>query len=145
MAKPNKTQITQITALDFIGDIETSARREEAHALVALFEKHTSQAAKMWGPSIIGFGVSHYTYESGRAGTAPIIAFSPRKAQLVFYGLGGSTLSPELGARLGKHSTGKGCLYVKKLSNVDVSVLAELAAVAWAGHNNNNETIVVEP
>jgi hypothetical protein len=82
------------------------------------------------GPSIVGFGSYHYVYDSGREGDMPLIAFSPRKAATVLYGLGGSkALLP----KLGKHTTGKGCVYIKKLADVDQKVLETMAAKAVAG------------
>jgi Domain of unknown function (DU1801) len=86
---------------------------------------------KLWGPSIVGFGSVHYRYESGREGDTPAIAFAPRKAELVLY-VGAST--PNIAALLpglGKHRTGKGCLYVKRLANVDAAVLTEIVQTAW--------------
>ena len=80
----------------------------------------------MWGPSIIGFGSCHYKYESGREGDMPVVAFSPRKAATVLYGLIGSSEAKLLLPKLGKHSTGKGCLYIKKLSDVDPKTLESL-------------------
>jgi hypothetical protein len=81
---------------------------------------------KMWGPSIIGFGCYHYRHESGREGNMPVIAFSPRKAATVLYGMTGSSEAAALLAKLGKHTTGKGCLYIKKLADVDQQVLEAL-------------------
>jgi hypothetical protein len=86
----------------------------------------------MWGPSIIGFGSYHYRYESGREGDMPLIGFSPRKAATVLYNMLGSSDSAALLAKLGKHTTGKGCLYIKKLADVDQQVLQALAAKAVA-------------
>jgi hypothetical protein len=86
----------------------------------------------MWGPSIIGFGSYHYKYDSGREGDAPVIAFSPRKAASVLYGAIGFDDAEKLLANLGKHTTGKGCLYLKKLSDVDLKVLEAMVVKALA-------------
>jgi hypothetical protein len=87
-------------------------------------QKAAGEKPKMWGPSIIGFGSYHYTYDSGREGDMPVIAFSPRKAATVLYGLGNAeSLLP----KLGKHTRGKGCLYIKKLADVDQKVLEAMA------------------
>ena len=86
----------------------------------------------MWGPSIIGFGSYHYTYDSGREGDMPLISFSPRKAATVLYNMTGFSDSEALLAKLGKHTTGKGCLYIKKLSDVDQQVLQALAVKSVA-------------
>jgi hypothetical protein len=87
---------------------------------------------KMWGPSIIGFGSHHYKYESGREGDMPLIGFSPRKAATVLYGMNASSDSKALLAKLGKCTTGKGCLYIKKLADVDQEVLGIIASKAVA-------------
>ncbi len=81
---------------------------------------------EMWGPAIVGFGKVHYKYESGREGDMPIIGFSPRKQNLTLYLMGGFEKHEKLLAKLGRHSLGKGCLYIKRLSDVDSSVLEEL-------------------
>jgi len=86
----------------------------------------------MWGPAIIGFGAYHYKYESGREGDMPLVAFSPRKAATVLYNLTGFPGADALLAKLGKHSTGKACLNIKKLTEVDLAVLKELATKAAA-------------
>jgi hypothetical protein len=86
----------------------------------------TAEKPKMWGPSIIGFGSYHYKYDSGREGDMPLIAFSPRKAATVLYNLGGFIGSEALRAKLGKDITGKGCLYIKKLVEVDQQLLKTL-------------------
>jgi hypothetical protein len=86
------------------------------------------EKAKLWGPSIIGVGSYHYKYDSGREGDMPIIAFSPRKSATVLYNLMGSSGSGALLAKLGKHATGKGCIYIKKLTDVDEQVLKDLMA-----------------
>jgi hypothetical protein len=86
----------------------------------------------MWGPSIIGFGSYHYKYESGREGDMPVIAFSPRKAATVLYGMTGFSEAAALLAKLGKHTTGKGCLYIKKLADVDQQVLETLVVKSLA-------------
>lgn len=128
MATANKTQITQVEVADFLAQIDTPARREEANSILCQLETLTGVKAQMWGPSIIGFGSYTYKYESGREGTSPIVAFSPRKPQIVFYGLDVDAVD----GSLGKYTTGKGCLYVKKLSDVDNAVLTNLIQTAWA-------------
>jgi hypothetical protein len=95
-------------------------------------QKVTRVEPRMWGPSIVGFGSYHYVYESGREGDAPIVGFSPRKAANVLYGAIGFSGAESLLANLGKHTTGKGCLYIKKLADVDVSVLEKLIETAFA-------------
>jgi hypothetical protein len=128
----NKTKPTEASVVQFIDAIEDQARRVDAKALVRLMEKATGAKPKMWGPSIIGFDSYHYKYESGREGDAPLVGFSPRKPATVFYSLLGSSDSDALVAKLGKHTTGKGCLYIKKLADVDLKVLQELVVKAAA-------------
>jgi hypothetical protein len=126
----NKTKATKVSVAAFIDAIQDEARRSDAKALVKLMQKAAGEKPKMWGPSIVGFGSYHYVYDSGREGDMPLIAFSPRKAATVLYGLGGSkALLP----KLGKHTTGKGCVYIKKLADVDQKVLETMAAKAVAG------------
>src|SRR5271165_3366676 len=117
----NKTKPTKLSVAAFIDALADPTKRADAKALVKLMQSAAGEKPKMWGASIIGFGSYHYKYESGREGDMPLIAFSPRKAATVFYGLGES--SKALLAKLGKHTTGKGCLYVKKLADVDPQVL----------------------
>ena len=120
----NKTKPTNVSVATFIDAITDQTKRADAKALVKLMQSATGEKPKMWGPSIIGFGSYHYTYDSGREGDMPVVGFSPRKAATVLYlSLGSST---DLLAKLGKHTTGKGCLYIKKLADVDHGVLATL-------------------
>ncbi|HEY0624359.1 DUF1801 domain-containing protein [Sphingomonas sp.] len=130
-----KTKPTQVTAADFIAAVENPARREDAKIVCAMMERITGEPPRMWGPSIIGFGSYHYKYESGHEGTMCRLGFSPRKAQLVLYIL---TEDPGQGAqlaRLGKHKTGKSCLYINKLADVDMSALEEMTRDALAYMN----------
>jgi hypothetical protein len=113
-------------------------KRADAKVLVNLMREVTGEKPKMWGPSIVGFGSYHYKYESGREGDSLLVGFSPRKPATVLYGLLGSSGSEALLARLGNHTTGKGCLYIKKLADIDLKVLAVLidrgSAAARARH-----------
>ena len=126
----NKTKQTNSSVAAFIDAITDEGRRADAKALVKLMQKAAGEKPKMWGPSIIGFGSHHYVYDSGREGDMPLIAFSPRKAATVLYGL---SSSEALMAKLGKHTRGKGCVYIKKLADVDQKVLETMAAKAVAG------------
>jgi uncharacterized protein DUF1801 len=127
----NKTKPTGVAVDAFLGGIADPERRADAHKMRALMARLSGEPAAMWGPSIVGFGSVHYKYESGREGDMPRIGFSPRAKELVLYGLGVAR-RPELMARLGKHKTGKSCLYIKRLADVDEAVLEELAAEALA-------------
>ena len=125
-----KTKPTEVTVDSFLDAVPDAQRREDGRKLRAMFERITGEPAKMWGPSIIGFGSYHYKYDSGHEGTMCRLGFSPRKAELVLYVLTQSHEQDALLARLGKHKTGKSCLYIKKLSGVDESVLEALTVEA---------------
>lgn len=128
MAAEPKTKPTDVPVDDFIAAVEHPRRRADAEVVRALLTEVTGQEPVMWGPSIVGYG----SYR-GPTGDWPIIAFSPRKAQLVLYIMPGFTERADLMARLGKHKTGGSCLYINKLEDVDQGVLRDLAthAVAW--------------
>jgi hypothetical protein len=119
----NKTKATKASVSGFIAAIADDARRADAKTLVKLMQDASGEKPAMWGPSIIGFGTHHYVYDSGREGDTPVIGFSPRKAATVLYGATGFTGADALLARLGKHTRGKGCLYIKRLSDIDGAVL----------------------
>jgi len=122
----NKTKITGASVPAFVAAIADEARRTDAKRLVGLMQKATGEKAKMWGPSIVGFGSRHYVYESGREGDMPIVSFSPRKAAMVLYVKTDFTGSKTLLAKLGKHKISGGCIHVKALSDVDEAVLETL-------------------
>jgi hypothetical protein len=128
----NKTKPTKLGVAAFIDALTDQSRRSDAKVLVKLMQSAAGEKPKMWGPSIIGFGSYHYKYDSGREGDMPIIGFSPRKAATVLYNVIGSGDSAALLAKLGKHTTGKGCLYIKKLADVDQQVLEALIAKSVA-------------
>lgn len=119
----NKTKPTKTSVASFIAALTDETRRADAKALVKLMQGAAKEKPQMWGPSIIGFGSVHYHYDSGREGDMPLIGFSPRKAANVLYGVTGSSGARAMLAKLGKHTTGKGCLYIKKLADVDLQVL----------------------
>jgi hypothetical protein len=119
----NKTKPTKLSVSTFIDALPDETRRADAKVLVKLMQNAVGEKPKMWGPSIIGFGSCHYKYDSGRQGDMPLIAFSPRKAATVLYSVIGFTDADALLAKLGKHTTGKGCLYIKKLEDIDQKVL----------------------
>lgn len=127
MAKSeNKTKATEVSVDAFIAAVADPNQRADAEKICALMERLSGEPATMWGPSIIGFGSYHYRYESGREGEMCRIGFSPRKGQTVLYLIDGFEGHAELMAKLGKHKTGKSCLYVKRLSDIDETVLEEL-------------------
>jgi hypothetical protein len=122
----NKTQPTDITPEAFLAGVEPEKKREEALQLDQLFREATGWNPVMWGPSIIGYGSYHYKYATGREGDMCATGFSPRKANHSVYIMPGYADFDDILGRLGKHSKGKSCLYIKKLSDVDLDVLAEL-------------------
>ncbi len=128
----NKTRPTEVPVDAFVSAVTPDARREEAEAVVALVTRVTGVEPTMWGPSIIGWGSLHYRYATGREGDTMKVGFSPRKAQLTFYGLKDTPEGEGLLPSLGPHTTGVGCVYVKRLSDVDEAVLADLVEIAFA-------------
>lgn len=128
----NKTRKTAVTPREFLAGVEPEKRREQSLQLLEFFEKVTGWKARMWGPSIIGFGEYHYKYDSGREGDFLATGFSPRKANLTVYILPGYEDYSALLARLGKHKLGKSCLYINKLEDIDMDVLAELVKAGLA-------------
>jgi hypothetical protein len=128
----NKTKSTSASVAAFIDAIADSTRRADAKALVKVMQSAAGEKPRMWGPSIIGFGSYHYRYESGREGDMPLIGFSPRRVATVLYNMTGPDDCKALLAKLGKHTTGKGCLYIKKLAAVDQQVLKAMAVKSVA-------------
>ncbi len=122
-----KTQGTDASVTDFIDAVDHPGRREDARKALALLSEVTGEPPVMWGPSIIGFGRYHYRYPSGHEGDAPLVGFSPRKANLVFYMVAYDDARGDFLNRLGKHRSGQSCVYVNRLSDVDQGVLAEMA------------------
>lgn len=122
----NKTQATALSVDTFLQSVDHPVRRSDAETLNALFQDITGWAPQMWGPTIIGYGSYHYTYESGRSGDFLATGFSPRKSNLSIYIMPGYADFNEILDRLGKHKIGKSCLYVNKLADIDLDVLSEL-------------------
>lgn len=121
-----KTKPTDQSVIQFIENVDSPKKREDAYKLLDIFSESTGYEAKMWGPSIIGFGSYHYKYESGHEGDAPLVGFSPRKAKISLYFAPGETKREELLKRFGKHTSGKGCVYVNKVADIDIEVLKQL-------------------
>jgi len=121
-----KTKENDNSVIEFIESVENLKKREDAYKLLDIFTEATGYEAKMWGPSIIGFGSYHYKYASGHEGDAPLVGFSPRKAKISLYFAPGDTERDELLKNLGKHTTGKACVYINKVADIDVEVLKVL-------------------
>ena len=125
-----KTKVNEGSVNKFLDSIEDEAKRKDSQLLFKMMEKATKNEAKMWGDSIVGFGDYHYVGKSGREGDWFLAGLSPRKQNLTLYMLGGWEQHADLLAKLGKHSLGKGCLYIKRLDDVDMSILNKLIAEA---------------
>lgn len=124
----NKTRETTVDAAAFLDAVPHPGRRADGKALCAMMERLSGEPPRMWGPTIVGFGRCRYRYESGREGEMPRIGFSPRAKELVLYLTDEFEGHAGLMARLGRHRTGKSCLYIGKLADVDAGVLEELIA-----------------
>jgi hypothetical protein len=125
-----KTKRTEESVDAFLDAIDDETRREDCKTVLKIMKKATKAKPKMWGPSIVGFGDYHYKYESGREGDWFLAGFSPRKRDLTLYIVAGFDRYEALMARLGKHTTGKSCLYIKRLSDIDTTVLEELVTAS---------------
>jgi len=133
----NKTRKTGASVADFLKGVEDPQRRADCRRVAKMMREATGKRAAMWGDSIVGFGQYTYTYASGRSGDWPITGFSPRKQDLTLYIMAGFSKYERLLNKLGKHRTGKSCLYIKRLSDVDETVLEELirSSVEWIRSN----------
>ena len=136
----NKTKATKASVSDFINSIEDKEKRADVRKVAAMMRKATGKRAKMWGPSIVGYGTYHYTYASGREGEFMIAGFSPRKQALTVYFMAGFGGYDALMGKLGKYKTGKSCLYIKRLSDVDEKVLQKLIDSSVKYMRKNYET-----
>lgn len=121
-----KTKETDRSVIEFIEGVDHPKKREDAYKLLDIFTEASGYEAKMWGPSIIGFGSYHYKYPTGHEGDAPLVGFSPRKAKISLYFATGDTEREQLLEKFGKHTSGKACVYINKLDDIDVDVMKEL-------------------
>ena len=128
MAK-NKTTPTARSVDDFIAAIDDEAKRDDSYELIKIFKEVTGFEAEMWGSSFIGFGIHHYKYESGHEGDMPLACFSPRKSAIVLY-LWNFEKKEEFLKKLGKHKASKGCVYIKKLEDVNMDVLKKMVSAS---------------
>lgn len=136
----NKTKPTKLNVTAFINGIDDRQKRRDARKLAAMMREATGARARMWGPSIVGFGQYHYKYASGREGDFMITGFSPRKQAMTLYVIPGFTHFGTLMDKLGKYKTGKSCLYIKSLSDVDEEVLKRLIERSVQYMRKNYET-----
>lgn len=124
----NKTKPTDASVSAFLAAVEGGERRDDCQTLLALMRKITGKPPVLWGTSIVGFDTYHYKYESGREGDWLVTGFSPRKGDISVYLTASSDHQPDLLSRLGRHKMGKACLYIRKLSDVDLAILEQLIA-----------------
>lgn len=135
-----KTRPTENNVEVFLNTVEDAKKREDSFVILNLMKKITKSEPRMWGSSIVGFGTYHYKYESGREGDWFLTGFSPRKQNLSVYIMAGFDRYEELMAKLGKYKTGKSCLYIKKLEDIDQEVLKELIERSVAHLSQKYET-----
>lgn len=128
----NKTVETDADVDAYVASVADVDQRADAEALIGLFAEVSGHPPRLWGPSIIGFDSYRYRYDSGREGTSLRLGFSPRKRQTVLYGVGSFPGHEDFLAKLGKHKTGKACVYLKRLSDIDLGVLRAMATAAYA-------------
>lgn len=121
-----KTKVNDASVTGFLRSVEDEQKQTDSFEIARMMEQITKEKPKMWGTSIVGFGSYHYKGASGREGDWMLIGFSPRKQNITLYIMPGFERYPGLMKKLGKHSTGKSCLYIKRLSDVDIDVLKEL-------------------
>ncbi len=130
-----KTKASELSVADFLAAVPDERRRTDAAVIEAMHRRVTGMEPKLWGPSIVGYGSYRYKYDSGREGIMCRAGFSPRKAAMTVYLMGNycdrQAEVDDLFARLGKHTTGKSCLYIKKLADIDLVVLEELVRISW--------------
>ncbi len=137
-----KTRPTRASVPAFLAALP-DARQADCRRLVTMMRQATGAAPKLWGTAIVGFAAYRQTYADGRSADWPVIAFSPRKSELVLYLMPGTGSAAPLLARLGKHRTGKACLYVESLADVDIAVLDALITRAVAGMEGRRRTRAV--
>ena len=131
MADTNKTQATKASVTEFLNGIEDPDRRRDCKTIARIMREVSGKRATMWGSAMVGYGSYHYHYDSGREGDFFRIGFSPRKQDLTIYIMPGYTDFGALLSKLGKHRKGKSCLYLKRLTDVDMKVLERLIRAGW--------------
>ncbi|MDF2539771.1 MAG: uncharacterized protein K0S76_2792 [Herbinix sp.] len=121
-----KTKVNDCNVIDFINSIESESKREDTYQLLDIFTETTGFPAKMWGDNMIGFGSYHYKYATGHEGDAMLVGFSPRKAKMSLYMATGDADREKILKDLGKHTAGKACVYINKLSDINVEILKDM-------------------
>lgn len=140
MAKKNKTSETEVSVRDFINSyVDNEQRKTDSFRLIGLMQEWSGFEPKMWGPTIIGFGSYHYKYASGHEGDAPLIGFSPRKAAFSLYVFSPTAGNKHLLDELGKFRIAKACIYIKKLSDINILTLEKLCRSSIEYINEHHE------
>lgn len=138
------TRPTDVDPSEFIASVENTTRRSDAEKLLELMASVTGKPAVMWGPTIVGFGQYHFRYSTGHQGAAPGVGFSPRKSNLVVYGLTYGENADRMLDQLGKHKRGASCVYVNKLADIDLDVLRHLVTEGYSHVTNQLDSPVDE-
>jgi hypothetical protein len=140
MATKTRTSETEVNVTEFLNHyVEDEQKKEDSFRLIALLRKWSGFEPKMWGPTIIGFGSYHYKYASGHEGDSPILGFSPRKAAFSLYIYSSTAESKNLLNDLGKFRMGKACIYIRRLSDVNIKTLEQLSRISIAYVNEHHE------
>jgi len=134
-----KTKVNDNSVVEFLNSIADEKKRKDSFVVLKLMEQVTKSKPKMWGTSIVGFGSYHYKYESGHEGDAALLGFSPRKQNLVLYVLTHFKKQAELLQKLGKHKTGKVCLYINKLEDINLEILEKIIMDSWDYVKSKNQ------
>ncbi len=132
----NKTRPNNASVISFLDKVEDQVQKRDSYTLIDILKEITGEEPVIWGSSIIGFGSYHYKYDSGREGDMMLTGFSPRKQNLSLFIMAGFTKYEKLMQKLGKYKTGKSCLYIKRLSDINMDVLTELIKASYNHHNN---------
>lgn len=127
----NKTQPTTVSAKDFLSKLKNEQQRKDSETLIRLMRKISGKAPVMWGPSIVGFDKVHYKYESGREGDMSALGFSPRSTALTVYLIDGTSKYKELLSKLGSHKTSTVCVYIKRLSDINIAILEKILTLSY--------------
>ena len=133
-----KTQKNDASVENFLSTVSDETQRADSYKLLEIFAKQTGEEPRMWGSAIVGFGQYHYKYESGREADWMLAGFSPRKAALTLYLSTGFEMDQDLLSKLGKHKLGKGCLYIKRLSDIDEDTLKLLITASYQEMKQRN-------
>lgn len=137
MAK-QKLNPNKLSVVKYIDSLPSAQKIKDGHTSLNMLKKITNLKPRLWSPTLIGFGRYHYKYESGHEGYAPLMAFSPQKTRQVFYVINETKIQKKLLAKLGKYKTGKVCLYINKLADIDLDILEEILVESWKVRDDNN-------